>query len=302
MKIFVPSFNRPETNLTGNLLDAAGLDYQYVLHSEEQKDLYVAAGSSSSNITVSGVPYLQGLGGQRAFIHDNLVEEGEWYIQMDDNVERFTRLADPFYEIDHLYANEGETWFSAFEDRMIQDICFNEEVPADEIMPLMDSMIAECESRGAHLCGFASTKNTFFRGKKWTEIGFVVGKVMVIHKSGKPRFNPDYFTSDDYQISAEHLKFHGRILRNNYIYPDFPRYMVGGLGKLQERFEPYATAAKQLMEDYPSMFNFSIRADMPYGSSVRMRFTDRSEKSLNKWREENGGLELAGTIAEGDGS
>jgi hypothetical protein len=145
------------------------------------------------------------------------------------------------------------------------------------------------ESEGIKLGGFASTKNSFFRGKKFTRIGAVIGKVLVIQKNDKAHFDPDFFTSDDYQITAEHLLHFGRVLRNNYVYPDFPRYMQGGLGSLANRQAPYAVAALQLIAKYGIAYRINTsRKDMQPGSAVKLKFSDRGVNSLNAWRRSMG--------------
>jgi TET-Associated Glycosyltransferase len=273
MQIYIPSYNRPDTITTSKLLHEAGLEHTVIVHDEEQKRLYQEAGNVKGNLVI-GVSKAGGLAGQRWWIDtQSNIEDGEWYAQLDDNITEFTMLSHKHY------------WKESVDNR---DHSFDKEFftplyPSSFFTLVESEMIPKANEWDAHLIGFAITKNPYMRGKKWHKIGFIVGKVMIIKKS-HVTFMPDIFCNDDYQITLAHLLEFGAVLRNDFIYPDFPRYQVGGLGKLKDRFEPYANAVKILMERYPDALNLSHRADLPYGSSVRLRFTDASEKSLDRWR------------------
>jgi hypothetical protein len=277
MKIYIPSYNRPDTiatpwTLTNGWTDNS-IDWKVILHDEQQRELYLKADRiGEKDIIVSGVPRDHGLGGQRAWIERNLVSDSEWYIQCDDNVTAFTKLEDPYY-----YEN-----FFQLEDRQEQERLFNQVVSPPEFLYICEDMIEMMDTEGCYLGGFASTKNTFFRGEHWGRRHFIVGKTMILKKNNKAFFNPDLRTGDDYQITAANLLEYGKVLRNNFVYPAFPRYMPGGLGRRHERFEPYRVANEQLIGLYPGLFTYSDRADMPDGSSIRVRtFSDRT---FEEWR------------------
>jgi hypothetical protein len=280
MKIFIPSYNRPTTHRTAKWLENSGHEWYYVLHDQEQADMYMEAGLSSDRIIQTGIH--KGLGGQRWWIDEYCgIGDGEWYIQMDDNVFNVTKLHDDFYDL-QTFQHQCRACQEWFFNQNISPIEFLEGVIWSEMIPLM-------ESEGIHLGGFASTKNSFFRGKKFTRIGAVIGKVLVIKKNPKTHFDPNFYTSDDYQITAEHLLHFGKILRNNYVYPDFPRYMVGGLGSLINRQQPYAVAAQQLIDKYGIAYRINYsRKDMQPGSAVKLKFSDRGQNSLNAWRRSMG--------------
>jgi hypothetical protein len=101
MKVYVPSHNRPDTIKTSKYLEASGIDYRVLLHDTEQEAAYLKAGivPKGKIIVTNAAP---GITNQRNFIRSELVEPGEYYISLDDNISGFTRVVDEYYDLPKL--------------------------------------------------------------------------------------------------------------------------------------------------------------------------------------------------------
>ena len=99
MKIFIPSKGRAASLKTPALLQ--GADYRLIVHDNEERDRYIRFNASlADKIVTSGIS--NGISGQRKFIMDNFVEEGEWIAMLDDNIRAFNKFPNEIYNLDEL--------------------------------------------------------------------------------------------------------------------------------------------------------------------------------------------------------
>lgn len=271
MKVIIPSWSRPTTIRTHKLLPA-GTDYLIVVHSKEHAKWYGENPTIDKNrIVISGLPY--GNAGQRNFILDNLVKDGEWFIMADDNIDGFWIVNESYYGAEQI---DTSTFNSAFW-RAIFD------KPADwkRFMECVDKDIVEAETRGAKLVGFATNDNHFFRAKKYRDVGYVTTKICAIKKD-HVRCDDRLMSKVDYEYTAAHLKAHGRVLINNFIFPRARHFEPGGIGTVKERTPSNRFGCRLIMGKYPGLFTFASKSSRGENSELKFSLTDVEQ--VEKWR------------------
>jgi hypothetical protein len=274
MKIFINSYNRSDSISTHTLLDAQNIPYKIILHNEEQKALYLKNPTiKEENIIVSNLPF--GMLGVRNFLLENLVEKGEWYMTLDDNIQYFEAVKEGFYKSENLPVKENpEKYKDIFENR----------VSVNRFMDIVDETITEAEKRKANLCGFASNVNFFFRNKKWREVGYVIGKTQLIKKTDLKYDlrNGTTMSADDYLWTAQNLEKFGRVLINNYAVAIKKHYTKGGAGTYEKRLPQKLKDCDFLMKRFPGLFRYKIKKNHHPRSELAIRFT--SQEQVEKWR------------------
>lgn len=270
VKIIIPSARRAETCTTPGLLDAEGIPYTLVLHTEEERDAYIKAGRvDPASIVVSGQPRRIPI--QRQWIQSNLVEMGEWFISLDDNIRWFNAMPEPFYWDENANANGA-----------LRYVLEMAHTSASRFIRICDEMIAESARRGAYLFGFAVTDNGLFRRNKWREIGYVSAKAMGVQRTHID-YDPRVRSIDDFAFTAAHLYAFGRVLINDYAQAYAYHYQAGGIGKLQERIPDRLHDCRLLVESYPGLLEYKPpKGDMPAHCDLRVRLT--SIQQVEKWR------------------
>lgn len=272
MRIFIPSKGRPDTISTHKYLEQAGIDYRIVLHNYEESSYYVKNRSiDSTKLIVANVP--DGVANIRNAILD-MAEEGEWIMMLDDNIKRFTgisrALMDTLQEMPKNWSN--------VEIRKL----FQFELVPNYLLILCSSMMELAEKTDAKLIGFSTTDNFFFRMKKIREVGFVVGKSMLIKKTDV-RFDPNLTTMDDYGFTAENLHRFGKVLINNWIFAEKKHYQEGGIGNYMERAAAKKRDVQYLLAKYRGLFRINEkRKGVVSDSEVLINFHDVEQ--VEKWR------------------
>lgn len=271
MKIFICSYNRPGRISVHKLLDADGIDYRIILHDEEQKAAYLKNPSiKPEKLIVANKP--PGMTRIRRWVLDTLVEPGEWYLMLDDNITEFQVVKDSHYGQELLPAKESPAFY--------KDI-FENPVPAKRFMECVEEMRVKAEEIGAYHCGFASNANFFFRERKWRTVGYVIGKATMTRKSDI-NYEPGVEAMDDYLFTAQNLLRFGRVLINNFVLPVKKHYDVGGIGTYEMRLPAKIADGQYLMARFPGLFRYVKKAGKPLEAELALRFT--SEKQVEKWR------------------
>lgn len=277
MQIFIRSYDRPETISTHLALD--GLDYRIVVHSTEQFDAYAKNKTiDESRLIVSGAPTGQyGICHQTKFVM-GLVEVGEWFILIDDDIGEMT-IVDPAY-YNNLY-NDTQDGKNDFWKPLYHTPC-----SPQRFLEVVQECIDRAESCGAHLCGFSPTPNHYFRSKKWRYAGYVPGAITV--RKRNPRLRVDTTIGmEDFRDSAEHLRIFGSVVVNNYLWHGAKMYIDGGMGPYNsERLETRKKDVAELMKRYDGLLRVRERTDFEYGTDLAFRL--HSPDQIAKWR-----LELA---------
>lgn len=273
MRIFVSSKGRADTITVHKYL--TGTDYYIVLHNKSDKADYLKNPTIDPNrIIVAEVPY--GMTPIREFISSQLVEPNEWWVSMDDNVEYMRRLSYPWYDqflLDKVHISKHNAlWRERFEEVM----------PVEDFMLVAQDMAARGDEIGAYNIGFATTDNPVFRAKKFNDVAYIKGKVMV-RKNVGIHLDPNVLAMDDYSYTAECLLQHGKVLRNNYVAPVAGHYQAGGIGTYDERLEMKIKDCNYLLKKYPDLFRRNKKKTADARAELALRFNNTYQ--VQKWRD-----------------
>jgi hypothetical protein len=271
MKVFIPTKNRAATISTHQAFE--GEDYTVVVHDETQKALYCENPTiEPSRVVVSGVPGdTFGLTRQREWVCRNLVEPGEWFVFADDNIKSLSAVPEPHYLEPSLPVQD---------DKSLKEVYDTPCSPA-RFMEIGREMCQEAGRVGANLCGFATTGNFFFRGRKYRYAGYVIGKLMLW--CNQPDFEFDHTVSmEDFRNTAEHLYRYGAVLINNYVFPVAGHYEQGGMGTYEERIPIRKRDVKLLLKQYPGLFRVKDRPGFEPNTDLALRI--HHPRQIQQWR------------------
>lgn len=202
---------------------------------------------------------------------ENLVKGGEWFLTLDDNIDRFTGVRRESYEQAELPVERGDF------DRSI----YNHNLTATEFLARLELDRKHCEATGIHYAGMAVVDNYYFRSVKYRYVGYVISKAAMIHNVGVP-YDPNVTAMDDYAFTAEHLKRFGKVLINNYLFPVAGHYEPGGIGTYQERQPAKIKDSEYLMRKYPGLFRYKSKKGCHPKAELQVRFTTLSQ--VESWR------------------
>ncbi|MDD5109504.1 MAG: hypothetical protein PHC29_08435 [Candidatus Omnitrophica bacterium] len=271
MKIIIPSYNRSETISTHKLLKDN--TYTVILHDKEQFKKYALNDSiKPDSFAITGI--YNGISGQRQWILNNLIEEGEWFLTMDDNIKSFTSVTGELYEKSILDTENDKSLKEKYEDQ----------INIDRLLEICDEMINISEEKNIHYCGFSTTPNFYFRSRKYRYVGYVISKMALIKKSSKINYDQNIKAMDDYAYTAENLLKFGAVLINNFVHPISKHYQEGGIGTYDERVEKKIADAKYLMLKYPGLFRYKIKSGCHPKAEIQIR--QNNTRQINEWRRE----------------
>ena len=270
MRVFIPSYQRSKTISTHKAV--AGLDFRVVVHDEEERERYTET-LPAERLVVSGVKPGKP-SRQRQWICENLVNDGEWFLFIDDDVGQMTCVDDANYAETqfNVQSGNGDDWRRVF----------GQPCEPSRLIEIVEESISVAEQVGAHLCGFAVTPNYFFRGRKWRYAGYVASGLMVWHNV-EFKFN-HAIGMEDFHYTAEHLATHGLVVLNNWLWHGCRMYIAGGLGSYEDRKEQRARDCQKLMKLYPGLFRIRRRPDFDVGTDLSVRL--HSSTQIARWRKE----------------
>jgi len=253
MKIVIPSYHRPDTATTPHWLVKAGYRPIIVLHSHEEARTYENSGAlSGCQVVVTDMPI--GIHYQRQWIEDHLVDEGEWYLSMDDNLTGWQAVHPEYYLSEQLPVH---TWKNATGRPIYQFPC----TPTRLMEEIIPETISKAETLGANLCGFAHNDNYYYRGEKWKLGTFVCAKSMVKRKVPGRHFDPLIPICEDYDQTLLHLQEDGVVVVNRYAYPVKKHYTRGGCGTLPERLTLKKQCLERLQSKWPRALYIKSKRD-----------------------------------------
>lgn len=268
--IIVMSKGCVERMHTMRWLDELGFAYTVVTHTEEQAQSVKAACAGS--VLVTGCKHLV----ENRNVAFSLVQEGEWFVGMDDNILRLTQVRDDFYSgdvIDQEVAppKPAKTW------RDVYRIGASWRLEA-----LVEELIAKCEEYGTIYGGFASMENPFFRQRKWSSVRFVKSKLFVMKRTAGVWWESEY--AHDSLMSAYVVAHFGKVAVNNWVHPEHKMYEAGGLGHVSARRRNGLDDSLELAcAMYPGLVAHAKR-----GKNTALRFLLTNPESVNRWRVERG--------------
>jgi len=274
MKIFINSVDRWDSISVHTLLD--GYDWYVVVHDQEQYDLYKEVIPEDRLINSETRRSIIDI---RNYIIEELVEEGEWYIRLDDNITHLTMVDDAHYGFSTLDV-QGEP--EKFKD------VYNTPTDFSKVYEKIVGMTKMAERTGANLIGFCSNENFFFRSKKYRDVGYIIGKA-VVHRKTDLLIDKNLVSTDDYGYTAQQLYEYGKVLINNYICFHKKHYSPGGIGGRGKKSEIYERRkankikdVEYLMEEFPALFRYSSKKTGDAKAEIQIRFTNINQ--VKKWR------------------
>lgn len=200
------------------------------------------------------------------------VELGEWFIEVDDDIQGITMLDPLMYgaERDHIdyndwTAKEWHDWFG---------------VPAQKrnVRVIFEDLIAECERLGTIYGGLSFFDNPFYRKKKFAHASYVNGGLHVKRKDGRAwRWTPH----EDMEMSCYALAMYGACVVNRWAHGLFKDSSEGGVGTFTDE---WVKASEQriplLLRAYPGLIKRM--------GDHRLKITKNSLKSVENWRKQHG--------------
>jgi len=264
MKIFVFAYNRYETMTTSNKLFDEGIEHYVMCHTEQDKEKFRACGTicvDEAHIIVTGNP--KGLTRQRNAALQ-MLDEGEWAAFMNDDLFRVTMLRQ-YEEMrgDKLEITPGNI------KRLDAD--FHTQVSCRKLFQLIEGIKKQAEAEGARLIGFCPHDNTQFRGNKVTRRGLVDGRLWVFKNEQGTQFDERVNCLEDHDFTAYNLCRYGRVHVENWICPEFRRMTTGGFGTLNERADALRQEAAYLIEKWPFVFEYKMKAGYPPKTQLKFR-------------------------------
>lgn len=272
--VYVPSYNRAETIKTTAWLDKSNVPYKVLLHSEQCKKDYLAAGRvKEKDIIVTGAPF--GVTSQRNWIVNNLAVKGEWYVSLDDNIRGMKRVVDKHYNKKKLNVDSP----------VISQADFSQSFTAAEYLKLLEQDIAVAETIKAEYIGYATVDNYFFNSKKYKPVGYVISKACAVKYAGL-QYDPDLEAMEDFGYCASQLVKNNCVLINSWIKPVAGHYEKGGIGTYEQRVPRKIVDCEYLMGKYPNLFRYKVKKGCHPKAEIQIRF--HSPKQVIEWKKKEG--------------
>lgn len=276
IKIFIPSYRRPNTTTTTTLLDAIKVPYKLIVRETE----YSAYRVNFPDRKLMVIGRDEGLNKAREHVRSTL-KKNEWSLHMDDNVRGFVQCKKSFYkrnQVVPLSAEDKMITRANWQATMCEHVSFNEFYDL-----IIEDTLIQSEKRGVFLAGFSAHENPAFRAKKYTDVGYVCGKTMLMKNQGLSWCQSTESSGEDYALTAAHLYANGRILVNKWGHPLRTHYQEGGCGNYEERLPAMLRAQKELSGRYGDVFGIKNK-DMPDKRQGELRIRFNSLKQVELWR------------------
>jgi len=219
----------------------------------------------------------------RNLIQNELTKPGQWYIGLDDNIQRFN-MVEPelFASRERLQTDDGSNWRPRYRHKM----------SPVQIMSCFQMLMDRCEKTGTVFGGFASMENPFFRARKWSEVRFVKSKAYVMLNDGDLEWHGQRCGQDSHMSAAVVAKY-GCVAVCNWIHPVHKMYEEGGIGSSEERRKNLDPMLDSIIEEFPGL------VQRGRGKNTALRFNRTSKRAVLRWRCEQGMVEPVSFIPKG---
>lgn len=269
-KIFVFSYDRPDTITTSPMLESEGIDHTLLLHDNNMKKGYTMYGRvNPKRIHVTGQP--KGLANNRNAALD-MMKEGEWALFFVDDLIRLSEYKD--YD---KFSGSVKDLDINFKNQRKWNKLFKNEVPLSRLLKRANEDIKIAEKHGFHLIGFSLHENTAYRGVHYKTWCLADGRCWVV-KKGKLRFDLNTQLIDDTSFTVLNLKEYGGVLVNQWVLPECKRYTKGAYGTKGQRMEQKLKEAQYLVESHPEHIGFANKKGWPENSHVRIKTNRKAIK------------------------
>lgn len=248
-------------------LDRLELPYMVVTHSAADAERIGAA--CKGTVIATGLPDLVA---NRDLVF-KLLPDNAWFVGMDDNIRRVTRVRDDYYggeEIDQKYVpHNARDWREVYRTEV-----------TSEVLSLVSSLVERCKQYGTIYGGFASMENPFFRQRKWSSVRFVKSKLFVMQNVPGLRWGGGNYAHDSW-MSAYVVAKYGCVAVNNWVHPEHKMYEQGGLGHGRER-RPHLDP---VLDEICAQFHGLVAKGK--GENTALRFLRTTPESVRRWQVEN---------------
>jgi hypothetical protein len=250
-------------------LNRYGFQYTVVTHTAAQART-LRKFSNGNRVIQTGKAFLYE---NRNWIMQNLVAPGEWYIGMDDNVQRLNCVRKDYYDWDFIDNRDkprnARSWREVYRTNATR-----------QLSPICDELMRQCEANGTVYGGFSSMENPFFRMRHWVHIRYVKSKLFVM--KNEPGLRWKYMHAHDIGLSVDTMVKYGCIVVNNFVHPLCTMYEPGGLGSSAERCDARRQTIQQIVVEYPGLVRL---VEKGRGKSPVARFAVTSKEGLAKWKQ-----------------
>jgi hypothetical protein len=272
MKIIVVSRGDVQRCHTLKLLSEWGIQAIVVVH-EKKTARRVRRHFPFHRIVVSGTKELVE---KRNWILNNLVEENEWFIGMDDNIQYFTMVRKNWRGRESNVVTgpppKGHrNWRSVYNTYVIPERWL-EELRKD---------IQMADALNIPLVGVSNTENPYFRSRRYSNYKLVITKVFAMKNVNRLSFENKY--SHDSWLSALCVANYGKVLVDSFLHHKTKMNEEGGLGSREHRIKNGLMGyMKHTMSSFPGLMRLGR------GKLKALSFKFHSEAAIERWRKENG--------------
>lgn len=272
-RIVIPTKNRHETISTHRYFK--DFDYWVLVHEARQYFLYKEhaekTGLNMDRVIITDTKADQfGLTRQREWACNNILGKNEWFLFADDNIQDILAVDEQHYSSPELPVDKEPAYRAVYNTHC---------EPLRFLTEIFDNCVATADAYGVHHLGFATVDNFFFRGKKWKEYAYIIGKMMVWRNSGELKFDHS-ITMEDFELTAQSILKFGYALVNNYVYPVAKHYQAGGMGTMEQRLPDRSRDVEILMKKYPGLLRNKNKADNNPDLAIRYH----EKKHIEEWR------------------
>jgi hypothetical protein len=199
----------------------------------------------------------------------DMVDDGEWFVGLDDNVQQFTGVPwamrdEPMLPTDGPPPDGYASWRAVYR------------TPADlreALRSLRTTMLLNDTFYG----GFASMENPYFRARNWSYARFVKSKAYLMRKVPGVRWETNYL--HDSYMSALAVAMCGCVVVDNWTHPVHTMYEAGGLGGNRQA---------KLAPELPLVLDkFGGLVKKARGENSALRFVLTQRASIDRWRNEH---------------
>lgn len=276
MKIIVVSKGEIERAHTLRLLNKYKIPHTVVVHRALDVDSLRYSdvkGFPHSDFVISGTRHLVD---KRNWILNNLVDDDEWFIGMDDNIQYFTAVHYKFRGLANPVTENAPRPFKSW--RQI----YNREMHPSVWLKLFQRNIQKAGLESIPYVGVATMENPYFRAKRFSNYRFVKTKVYAMQNSRNLRFENKM--GHDSFMTAQCVAKYGKVLVDSFLHYKCRMYEGGGLGT--SRADRDARGLTKYLERTVKKFDGLVQ--LGKGANTALRFRLTRESSVERWRNENG--------------
>lgn len=239
MKIIIPSYNRYSDNLF-TTYKFFSRDYRQNIILLVEESQYKEYEALDTGCVIVSMPKKEMRANWNMWAHDwkwnNVMEAGERYIFMDDNILWFTRFDDSVYLWAEVAGRSAEieiTW-EEFVEKMKEDIAFASRL-------------------WLNMTWTANINNPYFRKNKYSTSVMCQHKCCAVRKVDEYGYDLWVRIREEYDMSAYHIVRDWGVLRNNFLFAKRKHFMKWWIGNYEQRLDWYRSDFDYLRKKYPWM-------------------------------------------------